>query len=184
MKNVILFLFSFAMISVVNAQAKPKVIVKKTATQQKVKVVTTDTISLGNGNWTAAEQKSFVNSCVRSSNMGDAKGTAYCNCMLSKLMKIYPKASDASAMSQEKMIDLAKECLGANRRGDSAWTANERTAFLKECSANAVKSMGPEKTKTYCNCMLVKIEKAFPNPADTGKMTTEELNKWATECLK
>lgn len=183
-KHIFLLSFSLALVTIAGAQAKPKVIVKKTTVQQKVRVDANDTTITAKGGWTAAEQKSFLGSCVKSSNMGEEKGTVYCNCMLAKLMKLYPKASDASAMSQEKMIDLAKECLGTNRRGDSVWTANERTVFLRECTTNAVKSMGPAKTKTYCNCMLGKIEKAFPNPADTGKMTEEELNKWAAECLQ
>ncbi len=132
--------------------------------------------------WNDAEQKSFMDACVPNSKMGTEKGTAFCRCMLEKMITLYPKPSDAAGLTKERATELAKECYADTRKGDSTWSAAERTAFLKECSGKAIKSKGIAKTQTYCNCMLGKIEKAYPNPLDAQKMTPEELSAWAKEC--
>lgn len=83
-------------------------------------------------------------------------------------------------MTQEKATELATACFGETRKAGSPWPVGERASFLKECRDKTGKKSGT--AKTYCNCMLAKIEKAYPNPLDAEKMAPEELNAWAKDC--
>jgi hypothetical protein len=35
--------------------------------------------------------------------------------------------------------------------------------------------MTGEKAKNYCECMMFKVEKKYPSPADAGTITKEDL---------
>lgn len=52
----------------------------------------------------------------------------------------------------------------------------ERSGFLSNCIASAKDGVGEEKAKTYCECMLYKIEIRYPDPADADKLTAEKLS--------
>jgi hypothetical protein len=64
------------------------------------------------------------------------------------------------------------------------WSSAQKDEFVKTCTSAATGGMGEAKAKDYCNCMLPKVEKKYPNPNDAGKMSNEDMTKMAEECLK
>lgn len=64
------------------------------------------------------------------------------------------------------------------------WTNEEQVNFMDDCISNAGAGMGNDSTQLYCACMLKKAQAAYPKYADVEKkMTIEQVNKWASECL-
>lgn len=63
--------------------------------------------------WSSAEKNTFMSTCVdgAKSSMGQSKATSYCNCMMDKIEEIYPDANDAEKMDQQKMMEMAQDCL-------------------------------------------------------------------------
>lgn len=159
------------------APSKPKLVAKKTTSGTKQYAATTA------AGWSTEEKTVFFNACIKELNWSKDSSTRYCNCMLAKIEKLYPSAKESENLTQEKAVELAKACL-ASEVGSSNWGAKERTEFSKQCEAVATKNVGADKAKSYCDCMLVKIEKEFPNPADVSQMKQETVAKWAEECNK
>lgn len=111
----------------------------------------------------------------------------YCTCMLEKVEKMYPVAADAAKITAadfetptwKKMI---RECLTGQ------WGSKDRSDFMTNCVDAAKASLGESKAQSYCECMLYKVEKAYPIAADAGKLTAEvlaqpEWKKKVLDCL-
>lgn len=187
MRKQFLFLLGVLVLSVTvqaqSSKSKPK------ATQTKAKPVAKKTGSakqyaaIKTTGWPEDERTVFFDACIKELNWSKDSATRYCNCMLAKIEKIYPTAAESENLTQEKAVELAKECLAAETKS-SGWGAKERNEFTTECETAAAKNIGAEKAKTYCACMLVKVEREFPNPADISKMKQESVMKWAEECNK
>jgi hypothetical protein len=185
MRKQFLFIIAILLVSfTVTAQTT-----KSKTTQQKAKPVakkttikTKQSSTIGSTGWSAEEKTVFLDACIKEMNWSKDSSAMYCSCMLSKIEKLYPTAIASEKMTQEKALELAKECLTGGE--PSRWTAKERTEFATQCEATASKSLGADKAKSYCSCMLVKIEKQFPNPVDVAEMTQETVSRWAEECRK
>ena len=64
------------------------------------------------------------------------------------------------------------------------WTNEEQVNFMNDCITNAGPDIKSDSTQIYCACMLTKAQTAYPKYDDVEKkMTIEQVNKWATECL-
>lgn len=68
---------------------------------------------------------------------------------------------------------------------NSGWSSADKEQFVKDCTAGA-SSMGAQKAKDYCECMLPKIQKKYPTVAEANKITTAdaEMTEMAKECVK
>jgi hypothetical protein len=128
--------------------------------------------------WPSTERYSFISECIKEAKSGYSEDTArfYCYCMQETVEKKYPtieqaaKITEADMQSEVWQKDI-KSCLGG------FWGTTEREAFLTECMSSAKKAeISEEKSKTYCECMLFKVEIKYPNPADAGELTPEKLN--------
>ncbi|NVK04413.1 MAG: hypothetical protein HWD92_06295 [Flavobacteriia bacterium] len=64
------------------------------------------------------------------------------------------------------------------------WDDATREVFMSNCVTNAESGMGTEMAEDYCSCVLVKVEKEFPNPEDAINMTVEQVTEWAMQCLE
>lgn len=63
--------------------------------------------------WTRAEQKQFMESCVENTGFSQSKAESYCECMLNKLQRKYPKAAsmeNATGLTEEIQA-MAPGCL-------------------------------------------------------------------------
>ena len=128
--------------------------------------------------WPSEERHSFITSCIKEAklNLSGDSARFYCYCMQDRVEKKYPtieeagKITEADMQSEEWQKDI-KGCL------TGFWGTSEREAFLTECMESAKKGdVSEAKTKTYCECMLYKIEIKYPNPLDAGELTPEKLN--------
>lgn len=133
--------------------------------------------------WSVADKEEFMRTCTAELQWRADSAKAYCSCMLQKIEIIYPVAADADALTSEKAIKLAKECL-KEMMPKSTWTAAERKSFMTSCKEKAALALGEAKAEKYCDCVLQKVEIVYPSPLDSDKITQEEITKWAKECLK
>ncbi|HEU4901456.1 MAG TPA: hypothetical protein VFT06_01660, partial [Flavisolibacter sp.] len=71
----------------------------------------TESTSYASG-WPSTEKNMFMSTCVdkAKAGMGETQAKNYCSCMLEKIEEMYPNATDATKLDQEKMTTLAKEC--------------------------------------------------------------------------
>jgi len=129
-----------------------------------------------NKGWPSAERYSFLNECIKTASAAMSGDSArfYCYCMQEKVEKKYPDVKDAAKLSQDDMQtpEWKKEinnCLGGT------WSSKDRSDFLTNCVASAKDGIGAEKAKTYCECMLFKIEQRYPSSDDAAKLTAEDL---------
>jgi hypothetical protein len=67
----------------------------------------------GSGSWTSAEQREFMESCVEKTGFTKSKAESYCDCMLNKLQRKYPKTSSMEKVSnlQDIIEAMAPGCL-------------------------------------------------------------------------
>lgn len=64
------------------------------------------------------------------------------------------------------------------------WPQAEKDAFKESCFENAKEGIGEEKAVIYCDCMLEKIMKKYPDVNDAEKMSMGETMEMAKDCTK
>jgi len=128
--------------------------------------------------WSKEEKLEFINSCIGTAKEGMSVDSArhYCMCMQEKIEAKYPVAEDAAKLTSEDLNSPEwkreiQNCLAGH------WSDKDRSAFLGSCIDVAKGGMSESKAKSYCECMLYKVEKKFPDSADAAKLTGEELAK-------
>ena len=65
-------------------------------------------------------------------------------------------------MKKTPILLFALSLMACNR----PWTDQDRRNFLGGCLKGAFLEMDSTKAKSYCNCMLDKIEKRYPDAGD------------------
>lgn len=66
-----------------------------------------------------------------------------------------------------------------------SWTQKDKDEFINSCTNSAAKSMTETKARSYCSCMLQKVQKRYPNPGDTKYIKQDKaLYSMANDCLK
>jgi len=126
--------------------------------------------------WPSKERYSFIEACINTAkkSMSNDSARFYCFCMQEKLEIKYPDTSDAFKITADEMAtpEWKKEvrnCLVGT------WTKANRDEFLNSCTNAAKEGLGADKAKNYCECMLFKMEKIYPNPDDAAKVSSEDL---------
>ena len=142
--------------------------------------------------WPSAERTAFISECVKTAkaNMSEDSARSYCYCMQEKVEKKYPTIEEASKitaadMQSEVWQKEIRNCMTSN----SQWTSVDRSGFVTECVNAAKGNMTEQKAKSYCECMLFKVEKKYPNPTDAGEITDEtmkspEWKKMIKDCFE
>jgi hypothetical protein len=68
------------------------------------------------------------------------------------------------------------------------WAKSEREKFVSDCVSEAQKSISNSEAKSYCACMLPKIEAKYPSYADantkTQELTTDAWKEEIRKCLE
>lgn len=111
----------------------------------------------------------------------------YCYCMQEKIEIKYPDTADMNKLTTTELSkpEWKKEI---NACLNGTWPAAEREGFLNSCIEQA-SSLSTEQARNYCECMLYKVEKLYPNTSDLTKITDETLKSEAWQklikgCLK
>lgn len=64
------------------------------------------------------------------------------------------------------------------------WSAPDKKAFTQNCISEATSSLGAEKAKSYCACMMEKSTKKFAQPSDLEKASIKDIKALAQDCIK
>ena len=97
--------------------------------------------------------------------------------MQEKIEAKFPSPADADKLTAEdinspEMMKEIKSCITS-----ISWAKKDREEFVTSCINSAKAALGEAKAKSYCECMLYKVEKIYPNPGDAGQLNAEELKK-------
>ena len=125
--------------------------------------------------WSSASRYDFIRECIKNAKVNMSTDTAkfYCYCMQEKVEAMYPDTNDVNKLTKQELSKPEwKKNINACLSG--TWPAKERDAFMKSCVENA-NSLGEEKAKNYCECMMYKMETFYPNVDDAAKVTAEDL---------
>ncbi|MFL5742737.1 MAG: hypothetical protein ACJ75B_21130 [Flavisolibacter sp.] len=67
----------------------------------------------------------------------------------------------------------------------SKWTEKNKSDLLSSCIAGATKDMGATKAKAYCQCMLEKIVRKYPNADDARYLQYDTaMRRMGKDCLQ
>jgi len=76
---------------------------------------------------------------------------------------------------------LMISCFSCKRK----WTEKDKSEFLAGCLKNAVKNIGEQKAKPYCNCLLQRVIERYPNARDAPYIKYDTaIVRLAEDCLK
>ena len=68
---------------------------------------------------------------------------------------------------------------------NNPWTGKDKEEFYGGCVKGALKDMTEDKAKSYCNCMLEKVQKRYPNVSALKYIRADTaLYSIANECRK
>ncbi|MGN6400752.1 MAG: hypothetical protein ACTHMD_09870 [Flavisolibacter sp.] len=66
-----------------------------------------------------------------------------------------------------------------------AWTQKDKETFMGGCVNGALKEMDEAKARSYCSCMLQKLQARYPNAADMKYVKNDTaVHAMAVECMK
>jgi hypothetical protein len=126
--------------------------------------------------WPSEDRYAFISECITTAKefLPEHGARYYCYCMQERIEKKYPNVDDVAdkietIMEQPGVKKDAQECV------DGKWSSDEREEFLASCIDSAKPNVGEKQAKIYCECMLFKVEKAFPNSGDATRLTADEL---------
>ncbi len=78
---------------------------------------------------------------------------------------------------------LLTGCKGG-KKASAGWPQKEKDAFTENCVNGAKGTMGDEKAKSYCDCVLGKMEAKYPDAAEAGKVDMNTMIEMAKDCVK
>ncbi len=126
--------------------------------------------------WPSNERTTFITECINTAkkNMSSDSARHYCYCMQEKMETKYPDIADANKVTAKDLaspewVKEIRSCIGGT------WSAKDREEFVSSCVNSAKASLGETKAKSYCECMMFKIEKLYPNATDAAKITAEDF---------
>src|ERR1035437_6749795 len=146
--------------------------------------------------WSKACLSKNLSDCItRASNrLSASQAYTYSDCMLDKIQQKYPNENDAETkFTKEELVPIDAACLPAdvnkNNSNDNQtnnnnqnnsnysrqWSTSEQNEFLDGCTPGASKSLG-DGANVYCNCMLQKLMKEYPNLQDAGNASKTHMS--------
>ncbi len=140
--------------------------------------------------WSTEDRHTFISECMGTAiSIGKDSARFYCYCMQEKIETKFPDVNDANKLSADDLQKpewkkAAKDCL----TGIGTWTSKDRLDFMTECVDAAQDALGKGKAKNYCECMLFKLEKKYPDPNDAdlseATLATPEWKKAIKDCME
>jgi hypothetical protein len=81
------------------------------------------------------------------------------------------------------LIFIIISCEKRTKLSSESWYEEDKKTFMKECTDNEKYSDIPkEKIKIYCECMMEKIMKKYPNYMDTYGRKRSDFKDMMKEC--
>ena len=125
--------------------------------------------------WPSSERYGFISECIRtaSASMSEDSARYYCYCMQEKIEQKFP-AVDELAKLTEKDMESEEWKKEINSCMFGYWSTAQRGEFMNDCT-EAAKSIGEEKAKNYCECIMFQIEKRYPSFEQANKLTEKDF---------
>jgi hypothetical protein len=140
--------------------------------------------------WPSSERYAFITSCIGTAKatMSEDSARAYCYCMQFKIEVKFPTIEEAGKITAADMDSPEWKKEIKNCLGTATWDSANRANFVSECIIEATKNIGEQKAKTYCECMMFKVESKYPSMTDAAKLTQEvfksaEWKKLIQDCV-
>lgn len=76
--------------------------------------------------------------------------------------------------------------IGMASCGQSTWTEEDRSQFMKQCTSSALavdSEITEEGAERYCSCTLEKVMEECDNLEETKNVTVEQSQQMAEDCL-
>lgn len=139
--------------------------------------------------WTKKYRQQFLIGCIEKAQetINSVEAEKYCNCMAEKVQQKYPDESNVNAgLTQDEIEIMRSECLEGKKVNvtSSIWSSADMQEFLNSCASKMRGSLGADKAKEYCNCLIKKVVIQSPEVNSTEKITQTQLAGWGTDCLK
>ena len=147
------------------------------------------------GNWSASDNRKFVDECLAGFGDQQAIGKQVCACALDKFQKKYDSYAEVQAKSNsEEGSKIGKECAenlniqtpatntnttnnNQDHYSNGGWSSAEVKGFVGPCVSEAVRGgMQELDAQSYCDCMQDKLSKLYPNARDAGNLTKEDFS--------
>ena len=143
--------------------------------------------------WSKKFRDKLTQECITkvSQKLSATEAFRYCNCLTEKVEAKYPDEDEVqSNLSQADIESMKPDCLAltsvqndrsaANSQG---WTAEDQREWMNNCTPDAGKTLGAAAANNYCDCMMRKLIKEYPDPKDIGSVSQTHLNALASDCL-
>ena len=127
--------------------------------------------------------------------MAAADAYSYCDCMMNKIQKKYPKENDAGTkFTKEELAVFRNACLPSpitqnNKKSKPVnsvavtWSAADQTQFMDNCRPRVIKVLGAGGANNYCDCIMKKLIQEYPDSKEVDKVSEAHLKKLASDCL-
>lgn len=156
------------------------------------------------GSWSKTYRDKFVEGCVTkaSEKVSQSEAYSYCSCMATKVEAKYPNESTVdNSLTSADIETMRVGCLpntstqnnpsynqpnnsnNSNNYNNQSWSVADQNEFMDNCTPGASKSLGASQGSSYCDCMLRKLMREYPNSKDVGNVSKEHMSQLASECL-
>jgi hypothetical protein len=157
-------------------------------------------------NWTSKQRRNWMDECVdelgnQINNASQAK--QICSCVLEKMEKKYPDASDAENATEAEGEKWGRECTaklerdndgygnddnedyvdrnnggntGSKESNRGNWSELQREQFIQGCATTAKQVQGftSQQANSYCECMTRKVERKY-SFQEAARLTAEDF---------
>ena len=143
--------------------------------------------------WSKKFRDKFTQECITkvSESVSEAEALRYCSCLTEKVEAKYPDEDEVqSSLSQEDIESMKPDCLALTSVQNSGsavnskgWSAQDQRDWMNNCVPGADKALGTSAANNYCDCMMRKLMKDYPDAKDIGSVSQSHLNALASGCL-
>ena len=143
--------------------------------------------------WSKKFRDKLTQECITkvSETVSATEAFRYCNCLTIKVEAKYPDEDEVqSNLSQADIESMKPDCLALtsvqNDRsaGNSpGWSAEDQREWMDNCTPEAGKTLGRAAANDYCDCVMKKMMKEYPDAKDVGSVSQTHLNALASDCL-
>jgi hypothetical protein len=106
---------------------------------------------------------------------------------MKKLLSIALALSLFTACNNDKKADKDADTTTTtttNTTTPTGWDEGNRSAFISKCIEGTKAQMTDDKAKSYCSCMLDKLEARYPVADSTSNMTMTQMSELAKDCVR
>jgi hypothetical protein len=143
--------------------------------------------------WSKKFRDKLKQECITkvSETVSEGEAARYCNCLNEKIESKYPDEDEVqSNLSQADIDSIKPDCLALtsvkndrSANNTQGWSVEDQRGWMDNCTPGAGKTLGAAAANNYCDCMMRKLMKEYPDSKDIGSVSQSHLNALASGCL-